>query len=206
MAREESEAKSAWALLSWRQRGVSFRGGEAGWAQGRWEGCVCGEGQKSFRNPTLVSEKVLQYISDLYRSMPPHLYRCAFLACKPLRKETRQYTSHFYCGTPRSCTAAYLPLVRQYHCGQNHYKNTFQNICFGTMNFVKITKQSLYKANSFACSLANMDKPVSATLQRKCTGGIIFVIITKIITKIVVPRKPGWYFWKSIAVLRVSRK
>ena len=34
-------------------------------------------------------------------------------------------------------------------------------------------KQSLYKANSFVCSLANRDKPVAATLQRKCSGGII---------------------------------
>ena len=49
-------------------------------------------------------------------------------------------------------------------------------------------QQSLYKANSVACSLANRDKPVAATLQRKCSGGIIFVIITKIITKIIVPR------------------
>ena len=29
---------------------------------------------------------------------------------------------------------------------------------------------------------------MAATLQRKCSGGIIFVIITKIITKINVPR------------------
>ena len=58
----------------------------------------------------------------------------------------------------------------------------FQN-CFGIINLAKITKQSLYKANSFACSLANRDKPVAATLQRKCSGGIIFVIITKSITK-----------------------
>ena len=75
---------------------------------------------------------------------------------------------------------------------------TFQKNCFGTINFVKITKQSLYKANSFACSLANRDKPVAAALQRECSGGIIFVIITKIITKIIVRRnyfvffRPGW--------------
>ena len=29
---------------------------------------------------------------------------------------------------------------------------------------------------------------MAAALQRKCSGGIIFVIITKIITKIIVPR------------------
>ena len=29
---------------------------------------------------------------------------------------------------------------------------------------------------------------MAATLQRKCSGGLIFVIITKSITKIVVPR------------------
>ena len=33
------------------------------------------------------------------------------------------------------------------------------------------------------CSLANRDKPVAATLQRKCSGGIDFVILTMIITK-----------------------
>ena len=53
-------------------------------------------------------------------------------------------------------------------------KNTLK-IYFGTLNFVKITKQSLYKANSFACSLANRDKPVAATLQRKCSGGTLFL-------------------------------
>ena len=67
-------------------------------------------------------------------------------------------------------------------------KILFKNNCFGTINFVKVTKQSLYKANSFACSLASRDKPVAATLQRKCSGGILSVIITKIITKIIVPR------------------
>ena len=59
---------------------------------------------------------------------------------------------------------------------------------FGAINFVKITKESVYKANSLACFLANRDKPVASTLQRKCSGGICFVIITKIITKIIVPR------------------
>ena len=57
-----------------------------------------------------------------------------------------------------------------------------------TINFVKIANQSLCKANSFACSLANRDKPGAATLQRKWSGGIILVIVTKSITKIIVPR------------------
>ena len=69
-----------------------------------------------------------------------------------------------------------------------HITAQFKKNCFGTIYFVKITKRSLYKANSFACSLANRDKSVSAELQRKCSGGIIFVIITKFITKIIVPR------------------
>ena len=63
----------------------------------------------------------------------------------------------------------------------------FKKNCFGTNKFVKVTKQSLYKANSFACSLANRDKPLAATFQRKCSGGINFVIVTKMITKIIVP-------------------
>ena len=33
---------------------------------------------------------------------------------------------------------------------------------------------SLYKAISFACSLANRDKSVAATWPRKCSGGILF--------------------------------
>ena len=57
-----------------------------------------------------------------------------------------------------------------------------------TIDFVRIAKQSLHKANSFACSLANRDKPVAATLQRKCSGGTNFAIVTKIITKIIVTR------------------
>ena len=60
-------------------------------------------------------------------------------------------------------------------------KILFNENCFGTINFVKITKQSLYKSNSLACSLASRDKPVAAILQRKCFGG-------KIITKIIVSR------------------
>ena len=72
--------------------------------------------------------------------------------------------------------------------GQNDYKKYSSKKQFCTINFVKIAKQSLYKANSFACSLANRDKPVPATLQRKCSGGIISVIVTKIFTKLIVPR------------------
>ena len=52
-------------------------------------------------------------------------------------------------------------------------KNSLQRKIFGTIDFVKITKQSLRKANSFACSLANRNKPVAATLQRKCSGETI---------------------------------
>ena len=62
-------------------------------------------------------------------------------------------------------------------------RKLLKNNCFGTTNFVKNAKQSLYKANSFACSLANRDKPLAATLQRKCFGGIILVIITKNVQK-----------------------
>ena len=67
-------------------------------------------------------------------------------------------------------------------------KNSLQRNCFGTINFVKFTKESLYKANSLACFLAKRDTPVAATLQRKSSGGINFVITTKIITKENVPR------------------
>ena len=63
------------------------------------------------------------------------------------------------------------------------HKKYFIKELFGAINFVKSTKQSLYKANTFACSLANRAKPVAAAVQRKCSGGILFVIITKIITK-----------------------
>ena len=49
-------------------------------------------------------------------------------------------------------------------------KNSSNRIVLAQL--IKITKQSLYKANSFACSLANRAKPVAATLQRKCSGGI----------------------------------
>ena len=49
-----------------------------------------------------------------------------------------------------------------------------QRKCFGAINFVKITKESFYKANSLACFLAKRDTPVAATLQRESSGGINF--------------------------------
>ena len=42
------------------------------------------------------------------------------------------------------------------------------------------TRESLYKANAFACSLANRDTPVATTLQRLSSGGIILVVVTQI--------------------------
>ena len=52
-------------------------------------------------------------------------------------------------------------------------KNSLQRKCFEAIDFVKITKQSLYKANSLACFLAQRDTPVAAALQRKSFDGII---------------------------------
>ena len=56
-------------------------------------------------------------------------------------------------------------------------KNKLQTNCYSTVIFC-YTKLSLCNANSFACSLENRDKPGPATLQRKCSGGIIVAIIT----------------------------
>ena len=68
-------------------------------------------------------------------------------------------------------------------------KNSLQRKCFEAIHFVKISQESLYKANSLACFVAKRDTPVAATLQRKSSGGIIFVTITKIsITKENIPR------------------
>ena len=67
-----------------------------------------------------------------------------------------------------------------------------QRKCFEAINFAKITKNHFtYKTKSMACFLAKRDTPVAATLQRKSFGGIIFVIITEKITKIIVS---GNYF------------
>ena len=51
-------------------------------------------------------------------------------------------------------------------------------------NYKRITLQSKF----LGLFLVKRDLPVAATLQRKSSGGIIFVIITKIITKEIVPR------------------
>ena len=83
-------------------------------------------------------------------------------------------------------------------------KILFKKTRFGTNNCVKITKQSLYKANSFACSLANRDKPVAATLQRKCSGGVNCTIIAQIITKIIVPM--NYFVIISARMVRGSQK
>ena len=74
-------------------------------------------------------------------------------------------------------------LKTDYHRGQNYKKYFFKGIVLAQLILQKIQKQSLYTVNSFPCSLANRDKTVAATLQRKCSGGISFVIIRKTITK-----------------------
>ena len=61
-----------------------------------------------------------------------------------------------------------------YQRGQNYYKIYFSKSRFGTISFVKLTKQSLHKGLSLARSLANRDKPMAATLQRNSPGGVIF--------------------------------
>ena len=60
--------------------------------------------------------------------------------------------------------------------------------CFCVINFVKITRQRLYKAKSLACSLANRDTSVAARLQSKSSGGTMFLAQTKLVTKGNVPR------------------
>ena len=79
-------------------------------------------------------------------------------------------------------------------------KNSLQRKCFGAINFVKIAKESLYKTNSLACFLA---KKGHATLQGESSGGIIFVIATKFITKESVPRNS---FVIIFARIRVRKK
>ena len=60
------------------------------------------------------------------------------------------------------------PLRNDCHRGQNYYKKkTFQKKGFGTSNVVKITKQSLYKANPFGCSLANRGKPCGSNITKE---------------------------------------
>ena len=59
------------------------------------------------------------------------------------------------------------------------YKQLFTKKCFGTINFIKLQIQYLYKANSLFFFVAQRDTPVATTLQRKSSGGIIFCVITK---------------------------
>ena len=53
-------------------------------------------------------------------------------------------------------------------------QTNFTKLLFWHNGFcIHYNKISLYKAHSFVCSLANRDKQVAATLQRKCSGGFI---------------------------------
>ena len=61
--------------------------------------------------PLLVSEKVLQYTSNLYGSMPPICIAVPSWLLSLEERETQQYTSHLYCSTPPICTAV---LLRKY--------------------------------------------------------------------------------------------
>ena len=59
-------------------------------------------------------------------------------------------------GATKMCCACFRgvgPLGSMYHCGQNNYQIYFSKIIvLAQNNFVKIAKQSLYKANSFVFS------------------------------------------------------
>ena len=57
-------------------------------------------------------------------------------------------------------------------------KMLYNKTSCGTNTLVKVTRQSLYKAKSLACSLASRDTPVAATLQRKSSGGISSTMTT----------------------------
>ena len=107
----------------------------------------------------------------------------------PGREET------FYCRGKKSFLQSHMQGIYAQNVGNSTrlpswpkllQKTSLQRKCFGAINFVKITKESLYKANSLACFVAKRDTPVAATLQRKSSGGIIFNY--KIITKGNVPR------------------
>ena len=78
---------------------------------------------------------------------------------------------------------AIFPVSRGAFGPQGFLQKLLTKKCFGAINFVKIAKEPLYKADSLACLLTKRDMPMAATLERKSPGGIIFVMITKIITK-----------------------
>ena len=85
-------------------------------------------------------------------------------------------------------------------------KNSLKRKCFAAMNFVKNSKESLYKAYFLACFLAKRDTPVAATLQRKSSGVIIFVITTKMITKESVPGRVRVKFAQNGGYEKATKK
>ena len=64
-------------------------------------------------------------------------------------------------------------------------KQTFQKNCFGTINIVKLQTDSLQ--STFLCMFSCEQGQTSGS-NKKCCGGIRFVIITETISKINVPR------------------
>ena len=73
-----------------------------------------------------------------------------------------------------------------YHRGQNYDKKYFsKRIVLAQLILHKLRNSLFTKQIPWHVLLQNRDKSVAATLQRKCSGAINFVIITKIITKII---------------------
>ena len=70
-----------------------------------------------------------------------------------------------------------------YHRGQNYYKNIFTKKMAWRNSFCNSYKRITLQSKFLGLFSCKKDPPVAATLQRKSSGGIIFVIITKIITK-----------------------
>ena len=59
-------------------------------------------------------------------------------------------------------------------------KNSLQRKCFGAINFVKITKEALYKANSLACFPAKRGHASGSNITKKIFWWTSsFIIITK---------------------------
>ena len=67
---------------------------------------------------------------------------------------------------PNSKLPAITDIPVDYHRGQNYYKKDFAKIIVLAQLICKNYKTtSLYKANSFACSLVNRDKPLATSAR-----------------------------------------
>ena len=121
-----------------------------------------------------VSKLICRVLGLVFLDNPDHLGQSA----------TLQFTRE-----PQwSGYAKVLTLLKNATVAKNYHKKLFTKKMFWRNYICKTYKRITLQSKFLDLFLAKRDTPLAATLQRKSSGGIMYVIITKNVTKEKFPR------------------